>query len=278
MNYPMEELLPIVAKVARKYTSGESSSVSYETAQSLMEGILYCIAECEEAYATSILSKKTTAEECYQMGKELVMNKVEQVRQMLNEMADTFDSYGLRCLYDTVMEGMPQFLKWYDVRFFPQETLLTLDYPILTDIHKHSGVDAINRYLCAIRAEQTFLSRFPREYIVEVLRKNHEEYEELIENIIRMVLPNVIGHFLLRKPMTEVGFQPEELARLAVGFADCSRKELEKQLEQIMEHMVSSLYPNEKELLDYLLQGVRDLAVRMEIAVKHHQMEKLFLA
>ncbi len=47
MEYQMEELLPLAASLADKYTMGESSSVSYETAQMLMEAVLYCIQEFE---------------------------------------------------------------------------------------------------------------------------------------------------------------------------------------------------------------------------------------
>lgn len=44
-GYEMEELLPLVAKLAAKYTSGESTSVTYEAAGQLMEAVCYCIRE-----------------------------------------------------------------------------------------------------------------------------------------------------------------------------------------------------------------------------------------
>ena len=44
----MEELLPIVAKLSEKYTGGDSTSVTYETAQELMEAVLYCVREYEQ--------------------------------------------------------------------------------------------------------------------------------------------------------------------------------------------------------------------------------------
>ena len=43
----IEELLPVMAHLADKYTSKESTSVSYDTAQRLMEAVLYCIHECD---------------------------------------------------------------------------------------------------------------------------------------------------------------------------------------------------------------------------------------
>lgn len=40
MNYEMEELLPIVGKLAGQYTSNESGSVTYETANQLMGAVI----------------------------------------------------------------------------------------------------------------------------------------------------------------------------------------------------------------------------------------------
>ena len=37
MEYKMEELLPIVEELAQKYTSGESSSITYERALTWQE-------------------------------------------------------------------------------------------------------------------------------------------------------------------------------------------------------------------------------------------------
>ncbi len=38
--FNMEELLPVVAELADQYTSKESTSITYEKAQPLMEGVL----------------------------------------------------------------------------------------------------------------------------------------------------------------------------------------------------------------------------------------------
>lgn len=45
MDYKMEDLLPIVTKLAWKYAGWESTSITYESAQTLMEGVLYCLEE-----------------------------------------------------------------------------------------------------------------------------------------------------------------------------------------------------------------------------------------
>lgn len=42
MDYEMEELVPIVGKLAEKYTSHESTSITYEKAEQLM-GLSYIV-------------------------------------------------------------------------------------------------------------------------------------------------------------------------------------------------------------------------------------------
>lgn len=48
MSFETEELMPIVAELADKYTGKESTSITYEKARQLMEAVLYCIHEYEE--------------------------------------------------------------------------------------------------------------------------------------------------------------------------------------------------------------------------------------
>ena len=54
MEYEIEELVPIVATLAEKYTSKESSSITYEKAQQLMEAVLYCICEAGQTEQYSL--------------------------------------------------------------------------------------------------------------------------------------------------------------------------------------------------------------------------------
>ena len=44
-NFSPEELVIVVAKLAERYAGYESTSVSYNTMQLLMDAVLYCINE-----------------------------------------------------------------------------------------------------------------------------------------------------------------------------------------------------------------------------------------
>ena len=106
--YEMEELLPIVAELADKYTSKESTSVSYEKANQLMEAVLYCIHQCEDR--EGLLSKRgLPAREAYRLGCERLLKKVKKVQEAYNEMVVDFCAYGNENYQDTVTEGIYAF-------------------------------------------------------------------------------------------------------------------------------------------------------------------------
>lgn len=121
------------------------------------------------------------------MGLTCVTKKVKLSLALYNRIMETFDSYGNHCLQDTMVKGIPEFFKWYDVKFAPQNTILTLDYPVQEDLREYTGVDAIWEYLCCIRAEQKYLSRLSREFVIEMLRSYCEDYEDMIENLRQIV-------------------------------------------------------------------------------------------
>ncbi len=195
-RYKMEELVPIVGKLAQRYTAGESTSVTYEKAEQLMGAVLYCIREaayaergdysCEKGQQKSdILAKqeKLSAQQAYERGLACVEQKVRAALSLYNELMTGFDNYGNRCLYDTVVKGMPEFFKWYDMRFAPQDTILTLDYPVLQDLSAYTGIDRIYEYLLCIEKEQAFLRTFPRNDVIDALARYNPAYEDMVENI-----------------------------------------------------------------------------------------------
>lgn len=197
MHYSMDELLPIVKWLTEKYTGKSSTSITYEKAEQLMGAIIYCIRENglkDSEYGLRVSRLK--AEDAYHAGYELVIKKVFEAKRIYEEVIDTFNSYGVRCCYDTVVEGMPEFFVHYDARFFPQDHILTLDYPLLSIPHQLSGIDIIYEYLFRVQLEQRFLILFPRKFIIEALKAYHKGYEELFINISSIVIRSLLNKMM----------------------------------------------------------------------------------
>ena len=140
--------------------------------------------------AVCVSEKGLTARQAYEAGAALVEKKVRKALAMYNEMMPGFSDYGNICLYDTVVKGLPEFFKWYDIKFNPQDTILTLVYPVTGNLSEYTGIDRIYEYLKRIRMEQDFLHTYPENYVRSVLREYCGEYEEMVENIYEIFVGN----------------------------------------------------------------------------------------
>lgn len=273
----IEELVPVVAQLAQKYAGSDSSSVSYETAQMLMGAAQYCVNEYAQFGTDSLSCRNLSAAERYRIGKDLVLKKAGRIRELFNEMSASFEDYGIRCLRETVLDGIPGFLKRYDPVFCPQNTILTLDYPVLADLGRLCGADRIYAYLWAIRAEQAFLSGLDKNYVVSVLERHDPEYRDMTDNACSVALASAVGHMALRKPFGEDGFSREDYARLTELFAGKDAAEIEAVARQFIFILTSRFYGNDGELAKYLCLDARNLAARTVLAAKYGQLGKIFV-
>ena len=278
MDYQMEELLPIVSELAQKYAGYESTSITYEKAQSLMEAVLFCLSEYNSSAKDSLVQKDISVKEQYNIGAKLLSEKVENIRKIFNEVSFQFEDFGVKCLYDTVQKGIPQFLKWYDIKFCPQNTILTLDYPLLIDCSSLTGADAVYKYIQAIQTEQIFLGKFDRNYVMLVLEKYNSEYSDMIENICSIVLTNIIGHIAIKKPFNDIDFLYEEYLQLSKIFAGKLIPDIENVVKDLIKKIVSQFYENDMDMLEYLCYETNNIAVRIYTANQHEQLSKIFVS
>lgn len=185
--YSMEDLLPVVGKLAEEYTAKESSSVTYERARQLMDAVIYCIAHLENGNHVIVSAKMPTAAEAYQLGFHAVMEKVKVTLEKYNTLMIHFDSYNNRNYDDTVKKALPGFFMYYDAKFAPMENIITMDYPVFGLDMNLEGIDMISQYIDAIWEEQCYLKQFPREQILRILRLFHPHYQKEYFNIREIV-------------------------------------------------------------------------------------------
>lgn len=187
MDFAMEDLMPLVGKLAAKYTAGDSTSLPYEKAEQLMGAVLYCIREALQESAGAPAARHTDAAGLYTAGLRLVEEKARRALQLYHSILPEFDAYGNRCLENDINE-MPMFFRRYDMMFCPQDTILTLDYPLLADLSDHTGIDRIYAYLSCIRLEQRCLGSLPRESVLAALRRHCENHQDMAENLYGIVM------------------------------------------------------------------------------------------
>ena len=237
-NYTAEELAPVTLKLIKKYTGDHSSSVTYEKAEQLMGAVIYCINELSLDDNGALVSPvKLSACDAYEAGCRRVIKKVKAALILYEETLAGFSSYENTCLHDTFVKGMPEFFRWYDSEFEPQDTILTLDYPLLKDLSSYCGIDRIYEYIRCIRTEQMFLGIFPYDYVTGVLYRYNPGYRGLTENLCHIVFTSMICHMLAGRPLSEPIIE-----------SDCDR------IENIM------LHTDEKIIAEHLTSDIRAMA------------------
>lgn len=277
MKYEMEDLIPLVGYLAQKYTSGESTSVTYEKAEQLMEAVLYCIREAEQETEHAVLvPERMKVEKMYHIGAEVVERKTKTALKLYHQILAEFHPYENQCLQDTMTKGIPEFFKWYDVQFAPQETILTLDYPVMKELSAYTGIDCIFQWLVCVQYEQSFLRLFPETAIISMLLHYDEEYRENIINLAEIVLCNFAGHLFAEKPLTEQRFSKTDYDKIKTVFQKESRKDLKKEFHLALKLFLKGAGEEEPEILSYLADASEEILVRMENASQNAKLEVLF--
>ena len=274
-EYEMEELVPIVAALSEKYTSKESTSVSYETARQLMEAVMYCINECASDQ-TLVSSQRLSVAEAYQYGYEVLIEKVKRTQAAYNEIIVDFCGYGNRNYEATVQKAIPGFFLYYDAQFAPQETIITMDYPTICPVSGKCGIDAIETYVRYISYEQKFMGAFQRQYVYEVLERDQADHKNGFDNICRVILRHVFDHLLIKKGFQEeVGEQDyDKLCDLVIR---SSGQQLREVLIGLLEQLVNEKYHADIGMRDYLACDLDDFVVEMRNAAEHDVMKQVIV-
>lgn len=264
-GYEAEEMLPLVAKLTRKYTSGESSSVPYETARMLMEAVLYCIREGEEGERLSLMPEgggAAPASGLYWQGYERVIEKTKKAREMYDLLIKDFEDYGCRNYYNTVIKGLPQFFLRYDARFCPQDHLLTLDYPSMERDDGLCGIDKIYQYIGGLCIEKRFLGIFERGAVAGLLQRTMTDYELIyFDNICYQVLLLSLGCMIAGEPVARLKVSGEGLNAVREFFDGTDSESVENKISGLIVMLTGRL--GDEEMKEYFLKTSHEYAVRI---------------
>ena len=256
--------LPIVAELSRKYTSGESTSVTYETGNRLMGAVSYCVEEYNNGDTLPMRQVEVSMREKYEIGRNLLLRKIDDCRVRYNELTTYFKAYGNHNYEDTVTKAISGFFIHYDSVFYPQNTIITCDYPTIIPVcdTKQTGIDLIDKYLSYIELEQSFLRKLPDGFIYDLLSDNDCDYENQFYNISAVVFGSLLGCMLIGKNiMKKSNSAYEQLFEIIQG---SDEKKLRNHLDQASLLLLKNGYDNFMELHQYFQNEITELAVRLK--------------
>ena len=289
MEYQLEELLSVTAGLTEKYTSKESSSVTYETAQMLMEAVIYCISEYERDTNFALRAAKgLSAMEAYQIGYEKVVKTAKKAKAVYDRLTVDFEDYGCSNYRDTLISGMPKFFLNYDARFCPQDHILTLDYPSMSSCREENGIRLIYEYLCYMETEKHFLDCFDSQAVTALVRDVEEKREiYYMDNICSLVLLQSIGCLITKKQLSDLLLTRTDTEEIRRYFIDDTVEQIEDKLGAMIDlisYRAKHVHPkgmvNQAGFLgqqDYFQNQRKEFAVRIHNAIQYDVLDILFL-
>ena len=215
-------LTALLAEQVRRYTAGESSSVSVAVARELLEGIRYLVGLELEARGlpfSALAASDFDGWSALEAGRARARQIAQHARLLYSAACRTAPDLGCLALRDT-LRSIGTFFKRYDTLYFAHDIPCSIDYPLAQSVPQTlCGASYLDAYLRGVCLENALLCRFPAEREARLLSRIHPDWRGLILNLYEPVLLNAAALALLEEPPASLGVAPEQRARLAALLA-----------------------------------------------------------
>ena len=259
------DIISLLGERVEKFTMGDSSSVTKETAERILGSILYCIkSDSNNTIKNSTLDKSLIKEEnldirtAFYNGLLIKKEKIKKAKILCENIKREFYFID-NCYYkDIIWKGMDAFFKNYDVEFNPQYNVLTLDYPLYIEIENLSGIDLIYEYLKRFYIEERFLKKFEIYVIEEVLRGYNDNFNNLVINICKIILRNAIICKILNKNIYELDVKEIDFDRIKKYIENNTQEEMVRLIDEKLKSLLKELSLEEEVFYTYFKLDIKE--------------------
>lgn len=277
------QIMQVLQERMTRYTAGESSSVSAETAQSLLSGVLYCVdtalLERPSPEAALAFVIDTSLSEIYESGLALVKQTVKQTKEQLQDLQKNSLSIELEAYQSTVNYALSDFFAAYDPEFFPHEAAGLIDYPLLFDDSGRTTVFYIRDYIGELQTETSFCRCFTEQAITELLSSYGStyctDYRVLLINISEVVINNCVFSVLAGHHPGALFVTQGECTALTRKWRSYNEGQLELLLRTAAEQIIRQLNIGDEALITLLRRYPPVLAPRVFSAVQTNTLNRL---
>lgn len=258
----------ILQELILKYTRGESTSVTTETAESLLSSIMYaadaCLLDCGEPEQAMLSLQPKEVRQIYETGVQKVSQCFEETKQLYQEITThkldvPVDAYNL-----TIDESLPVFFRKYGILFNAHNSMASIDYPLASDDMRLLGVFYIRQYLERLKLENEFCAMFNQRELLNLLacygRECRFNYRIELFNIFELVLNNAIFSVLSDGKPDSIRISGNQFKRLEEQLISLTDRQIRAAVSGAMERLQQELmiHPQLKEYMD----GCRETIVQ----------------
>lgn len=274
----LNQLMILLDKRIFKYTSGESSSVMAETAQTLMESVNFCINTYYNEYGMeNAITENLTLEELFLRGKEIVKQRHAICRKLFIFLRKERMNYENLAYQQVIEMAIPLFLRNYDIEFGAHIIGGIIDYPLAVSISDLKGIDFYIEYVQKLRIENRFCRRFKTEEINELLRSMGNIYVEMLVNIFQLVLQNLIGRSILQKDFFSIKITEPELRQIYCTLSCLDENGLRQVIECAACNIIEGMGIKDIQLQGYIKKVADDNCCMLKNCVDNNALNNFFM-
>jgi len=270
----------LLAHRTDRYTMGDSSSVSVETAEELLKSISFTIAVYLKASGSppSLLLECDDIQKLMDAGWLELKAQMETGKKLFHEVIRCAPQVDNRSYHDTI-EGIGTFFRKYDYRFFAHMIPCDIDYQLCHAVSEElQGIEYINEYLKRLYMENTFCNQFEVGMVISLLKRYCPDYEGLLINMFEPVAVNAIGLALRGGAIACLDMTPYDRRELLARFNKWSKADAMRELRAAADKVCAQLSMEDGFSIKYLRKTARDLYPRITAALPSGSLEGIFLS
>jgi hypothetical protein len=276
--------MQILQELIQKYTRGESSSVTTDTAESLLTSIMYAadayLFGCGEPERALTYLQTMDIRQIYDRGVEKVSECFAETWQLYKEIVVSKLEVPVDAYQMTIDESLPIFLKKYGVIFDAHNTMASIDYPLAIDDMRLRGVFYMKQYMERLKLENEFCAMFDPGELLDLLtyygRVCRFDYRIELFNIFELVLNNAIFSILSGGDVGSVAITAGQYKRLAQWFMGMIKPQIRSVISEAMERLQQEL-PIRPELKQYMDGCKEELVQRVANNAKINDLETVII-
>lgn len=279
------QIMLLLKDLILRYTRGESTSVTVETAESIMHSIFYSL----DAYLRSFnnpqeglaILQATSVKEIYAKGLALVTACVAECKTLYRQILKQKLNVQLEAYNTMLEEDLPMFFKNYGAVFKAHDTMATFDYPLVFDDMSSQGIFYIKQYLEKLETETRFCRLFAHEDMERILvnygRICRIDYRKWLLNIFELLIDTSVFAVLSGCHAGDITITQTQYGRLQARLSRLKASAIDPLVDGAMAKVCQDLQIEEPKLLDYLHQYRRILKLKIAGAVEKNTLQHLII-
>lgn len=283
-NIQLQSIL-LLKELIERYTKGESSSVTADTAERLLGSVYFCldtrlkgIGVPQEALAEL---KTRSVREIYESGIAAVMVCVEESKALFHRVWQRRLAIPLDA-YNATLSDLPGFFEKYSVVFGAQDAAASIDYPLVFDDMRVCGVFYIRNYLEHLDIETEFCHLFPLPQIIRIFedfsRICSTDYRKTLTNIFEIVMNNAVFSVLAGNEPGSITLTEDQSRPLQTRIMSCAPGQIPMLVEEAVARLVRGMGIREERILEYVHRYEGLLAERIQAVMRSGSLGGMIMA